>query len=70
MALQINPRAEGTALTLELNGKISILETAELDKAIAEQAKGMKQVLLDFSQVEYISSAGLRSLKFSILQRT
>ena len=62
MALQINPRAEGTALTLELNGKISILETAELDKAIAEQAKGMKQVLLDFSQVEYISSAGLRSL--------
>ncbi|MBQ5344610.1 MAG: STAS domain-containing protein [Acidaminococcaceae bacterium] len=62
MALQINPRAEGTALTLELNGKISILETAELDKAIAEQAKGIKQVLLDFSQVEYISSAGLRSL--------
>ena len=62
MALEITSREEGASLTLELRGKISILETQELDKAIAEQAPGRKEVRLDFSNVEYISSAGLRSL--------
>ena len=62
MALTITSVAEGTTLTLELDGRLGTLETREFDSAFDEKARGMKQVLLDFSKVEYISSAGLRSL--------
>ena len=62
MALTITSVAEGTTLTLELSGRLGTQETREFDTAFAEKAQGMKQALLDFSKVEYISSAGLRSL--------
>ena len=62
MALGINSSVEGTTLTMELSGRLSTQETREFDTAFAEKAQGMKQALLDFSKVEYISSAGLRSL--------
>ena len=62
MALGINSSVEGTTLTMELSGRLGALETREFDAAFAEKAKGMKQAMLDFSKVEYISSAGLRCL--------
>ena len=62
MALNINQKANGTSLTLELSGKLSTLEAKEFDAVFKDAAKGMKEAVLDFSQVEYISSAGLRSL--------
>ena len=62
MALEIKSVAEGTTLTLELSGRLGTQEAREFDTAFAEKAQGMKQALLDFSNVEYISSAGLRSL--------
>ena len=62
MALGINSSVEGTTLTLELSGRLSTQETREFDITFAEKVQGMKQALLDFSKVEYISSAGLRSL--------
>ena len=61
MALGINSRVEGTTLTLELSGRLSTQETREFDITFAEKVQGMKQALLDFSKVEYISSAGLRT---------
>ena len=60
MALGINSSVEGTTLTLELSGRLSTQETREFDITFAEKVQGMKQALLDFSKVEYISSAGLR----------
>jgi len=62
MALTITSVAEGTTLTLELVGRLGMQETREFDTVFDEKAQGMKLVLLDFSKVEYISSAGLRSL--------
>lgn len=62
MALGINSSVEGTTLTLELSGRLSTQETREFDTTFAEKVQGMKQALLDFSKVEYISSAGLRAL--------
>ena len=62
MALGINSGVEGTTLTLELSGRLGAQEAREFDTAFAEKAQGMKQALLDFSNVEYISSAGLRVL--------
>lgn len=62
MAIAITPKVEGTTLTFELNGKLSTLEAKEFDEKFKELAQGMKEALLDFSGVNYISSAGLRSI--------
>ena len=62
MALHIDQKKNGVSLTLELSGKFSAMEAKEFDAAFGEAAQGMKEALLDFSGVEYISSAGLRSL--------
>ena len=62
MALKIDSKINGSIVTLELVGDLSTLETKEFDTTFANTVKGMKEALLDFSQVDYISSAGLRSL--------
>ena len=62
MALNITPVTEGASLTLKLEGKLSTVEAKDFDAAFRDAAKDKKEVLLDFSAVDYISSAGLRSL--------
>ena len=62
MALSITSVTEGNTVTLKLAGRLGAVETAEFDAAFTEKTQGMKQALLDFSNVEYIASAGLRSL--------
>ena len=62
MALMIYSVAEGDTVTIEFSGRLSTLEAHEFDDAFTEKTQGMKLALLDFSKVEYISSAGLRSL--------
>ena len=53
MALTITSVTEGNTVTLTLAGRFSALETAEFDAAFTEKTQGMKQALLDFSNVEY-----------------
>ncbi len=62
MAINIVKKTDGTIVTLELEGRLSALETKEFDREFEDAAKGMKEARVDFSGVEYISSAGLRSL--------
>ncbi|SDP71975.1 condensation domain-containing protein [Selenomonas ruminantium] len=62
MALSIRTEKQGTKLKLILAGKLSTLEAKDFDTAFAEVAADAKEALLDFSGVDYISSAGLRSL--------
>ena len=62
MALTITSIAEGDTVTLALAGRLGAVESPEFNAAFAEKTTGMKLALLDFSNVEYISSAGLRSL--------
>ena len=62
MSLKISSIPDGTAVTLKLVGRLSAVEAQEFNQAFPELVKGMQDVLLDFSNVEYISSMGLRSL--------
>ena len=62
MSITITPKVAGTTLTLELVGKLSTIEAKEFDKRFQTMSEGMKEALLDFSAVDYISSAGLRSI--------
>ncbi|MDY6400623.1 MAG: STAS domain-containing protein [Synergistales bacterium] len=62
MSLEITKSVEGTSLILTLNGRLDTITSQEFDKEFAASVLGVKEVTLDFAGLEYISSAGLRSL--------
>lgn len=62
MSLEITKSVEGTSLTLTLTGRLDTVTSKEFDKEFEAAVSGIKDVTLDFAGLEYISSAGLRSL--------
>ncbi len=62
--MTVNTKTEGDALTVEIEGRIDtqtapVLEK-ELEGLLADE--GVKNLILDFTNVSYISSAGLRTI--------
>lgn len=49
-------------LVLEITGRLDTITAPALDKTINENLEGIKTLTLDFKNLEYISSAGLRVL--------
>ena len=49
-------------ITLEIKGRITAVEEEELGAAINAAVKETKRLKLDFKNVDYLSSAGLRTL--------
>ena len=49
-------------LVFELKGRLDTQTSVELDKSFKEQTINEHVVVLDFKELEYISSAGLRVL--------
>ena len=60
MTIEIKVSAEAT--TIEVAGRLDTTNAPMLDKAINEDIKGAKHLILDIKGVTYISSAGLRVL--------
>ena len=60
--MTINEKMNGSNLTLELAGRLDTMTAPELEKALKEKLNGVTELVLDFSKLEYISSAGLRVL--------
>ena len=58
--MQINKKQEGSKLVLAPIGRIDTITSPELEAAIAYD--GVDELVFDLSQVDYISSAGLRVL--------
>lgn len=52
----------GTAITLALSGRLDTLSSPELSTAINSALEKSNQLVLDFTNLDYISSAGLRVL--------
>ncbi len=52
----------GTAITLALSGRLDTLSSPELSTAINSALEKSSQLILDFTDLDYISSAGLRVL--------
>lgn len=53
---------DGTTLTLEIIGRLDTVTAPQLEEEIAKTGEDVKTLVLDFTELEYISSAGLRIL--------
>ena len=58
--LSVTRNQEGTKLTVEAIGRIDTYTAPQLDNEVTSALDGITEFVFDFSQVEYISSAGLR----------
>lgn len=57
-----NKLFEGERLTLTLSGRLDTNSSPALEAELKQSVSGVKELIFDFSGVEYISSAGLRVL--------
>lgn len=60
--MDIKKTKSGTALTVAIEGRIDTTTAPQLETEIKADTDGITELYLDFSGVEYISSAGLRVL--------
>ena len=60
--LNIKKNAVGDVLTVSLEGRLDTVTAPQLDASLRESMDGMKELILDLRDLEYISSAGLRVL--------
>ena len=60
--MTIRKQQNGTELTLALEGRLDTTTSPELEKELKVSMDAADSLVLDFSKLEYISSAGLRVL--------
>ena len=60
--LQINKESVGEMLTVHIKGDLNVKTSPYLEEELTKSISGVKELVLDFAEVEYISSAGLRVL--------
>ncbi|MDR3230403.1 MAG: STAS domain-containing protein [Synergistaceae bacterium] len=59
--MQIEKRRDDGALTVVLSGRLNTTTAPELEADLAD-LDGVRELVLDLAALEYISSAGLRTL--------
>lgn len=60
--MTITKNAEGTKLTLVVEGRLDTTTAPDLETAIKDSIADVTELVMDFANLEYISSAGLRVL--------
>ncbi len=60
--MNIIKKAEGSKLTIALEGRLDTTTAPQLEKEIQSSLKGVEELVYDLKKLEYISSAGLRVL--------
>jgi anti-sigma B factor antagonist len=61
--MKIEATKEGNAVVMSLKGRLDAAASSEFETALSDWiSKGSSDFLLNFSGLEYISSAGLRSI--------
>ncbi len=60
--MNIKKKKDGNTLTVMIAGRIDTATAPEVDARINESLDGVESLILDFTNVNYVSSAGLRVL--------
>jgi len=60
--VNIEKIVDGKKLTIALTGRMDTTTAPELDAELKQSVSGIKELVLDFAGLEYLSSAGLRVL--------
>ena len=58
--MEVKFNKQDSNLTVVISGNIDTVTAPELDAKLQENIAGVKDIVLDFAAVDYISSAGLR----------
>ncbi len=62
MNVNVNQIDENGVLTISVEGSIDTLTASEFESKVIKALDGVKKLILDFAKVEYVSSAGLRTI--------
>ena len=60
--MTINSKMNGTTLEVALEGRLDTMTAPELEAELQKDMSGAESLVMDFSKLDYISSAGLRVL--------
>ena len=60
--MTISKNAEGSKLTVAVEGRLDTTTAPQLEEEFKSSLEGVEDLVLDFSGLDYISSAGLRVL--------
>ena len=60
--MTIEKNLNGTELTVTIAGRLDTTTAPELEASLKESFEGVTKLILDFAELEYLSSAGLRVL--------
>ena len=60
--MDINKISDGEKLTIAITGRLDTNSSPKLEAELRQSVNGVTELVFDFSNVEYISSAGLRVL--------
>lgn len=60
--MNIAKKLEDKKLTISIDGRLDTSTAPELDEELKASLAGVEELVMDFSGMEYISSAGLRVL--------
>ena len=60
--MQISKNRNDKELTVKVSGRLDTSTAPELEASLKAEFEGLEALYLDFSELEYLSSAGLRVL--------
>jgi anti-sigma B factor antagonist len=60
--MELKTTVDGTKVTIEIEGKLSVATSPDLEAAVQGQSAEITDFDMDLTKLEYISSAGLRVL--------
>ena len=58
--MKIISKRNGSTMEIALDGRLDTTTAPELEKEVRGKLAGITELVFDFSEVEYVSSAGLR----------
>ena len=60
--MTITKEQKGSALTILLEGSLDTMSAPELEAELSRSLDGVEELIFDFGNLTYISSAGLRAM--------